>query len=159
VSIGLLDHELNAIAGAVVAPCVQLEWMGAIDSGAFRNGERCEVSPIDSLDQALVGTGFPTQRDVAPDNNFDAFFRVKRAAGAVRRCGSAAMDVCMVADGTYDAYWERKVHPWDLAAGAAIALAAGARVTALDGSRANLRVGHVLVSNGRIHEELLPLVR
>jgi myo-inositol-1(or 4)-monophosphatase len=76
----------------------------------------------------------------------------------VRRCGSAALDLCMVADGTYDAYWERALNAWDCAAGAAIVRAAGGRVTDLRGGPANLAVGHIVASNGHIHDELLGLL-
>jgi myo-inositol-1(or 4)-monophosphatase len=68
------------------------------------------------------------------------------------------MDCCFVADGTYEGYWERAVHAWDIAAGCSIALAAGARLTALDGGRADLTKGHIVLTNGRIHDELLKLV-
>lgn len=153
VSIGLMQRK-EPIAGAVVAPSLGVEWWGAHNGGAFRNGQTCHVSQTDKLDDALVGTGFPSDRSQSPANNFEAFERVKPAVRGVRRCGSAAIDVCLVADGTYDAYWERALCAWDLAGGTAIALAAGARVTALDGGPADLTRGHVLVSNGRLHDLL-----
>ena len=76
----------------------------------------------------------------------------------MRRCGSAAIDACLVADGTYDAFWERHLHAWDLTAGAAVVLAAGGRMTALDGGPPVLERGHVILSNGRIHDGLIPLI-
>jgi myo-inositol-1(or 4)-monophosphatase len=157
VSIGVVDGGMP-IAGAVVAPALQTTWMGWQGGGALRNGERCCVSPTPSVGDALIATGFPLDRSREPDNNFASFARVKRAARAVRRCGSAAIDCCLVADGTYDAYWERRLHIWDVAAGSAIALAAGGRLTALDGGPPNLERGHVLLSNGRVHDQLIPLV-
>lgn len=157
VSLGLLRAGVP-IAGAVVAPSLGIEWWGASSSEAFRNGQPCRVSSTETLREALVATGFPSDRSSAPANNFDAFFRVKRGVRGVRRCGSAAIDVCLVADGTYDAYWERALSAWDLAGGTAIAVAAGARLTALDGSPADLLRGHVLVSNGRLHDTLVELV-
>lgn len=157
VSIGLLDGP-RAVAGAVVAPSLHVEWHGASGARALRNGEPCNVSSEPELGRALVATGFPGDRTQAPANNFDAFTRVKRRVTGVRRCGSAAIDVCLVADGTYDAYWERKLSPWDIAAGVAIAQAAGARITALDGSDVDLSIGHLLVSNGQLHDELLAII-
>jgi myo-inositol-1(or 4)-monophosphatase len=76
-------------------------------------------------------------------------------ARAVRRCGSAALDLCMVADGTYDGFWERGLHAWDTFPASAILLAAGGTVTALDGGPMDHHAGSIVASNGRIHDELL----
>jgi myo-inositol-1(or 4)-monophosphatase len=129
----------------------------AIDGEARRNGERCAVSATASLERAMVATGFPPIRDRAPDNNFDAFMTVKRNAQAVRRCGSAAIDLCMVADGTYDAYWERRLHAWDVAAGSAIVRGAGGVITALDGGPPNYYTGNIVASNGLVHAPIVAL--
>jgi len=179
VSVGLMDDDLPA-AGAVVAPVLGLRWYGHVDPSAplrpaldaaqtpgsgrragvaLRNGAPCAVSHTTDLDDALIATGFPAIRDRAPQNNFDSFIAVKRAAQAVRRCGSAAIDLCMVADGTYDAYWERRLHAWDTAAGSAIVLGAGGSITALDGSAPDYHVGHVVASNGLLHRALLETLR
>lgn len=157
VSLGLVDRGIP-IAGAVVAPALGIEWWGASTVGAFRNNVLCQVSATQVLREALVATGFPSNRDRSPHNNFDAFMRTKRVVRGIRRCGSAAIDVCLVADGTYDAYWERALSAWDIAGGLAIALAAGAKLTALDGGPADVVRGHVLVSNGALHAELLEFV-
>ncbi|HTB73891.1 MAG TPA: inositol monophosphatase family protein, partial [Polyangiaceae bacterium] len=69
--------------------------------------------------------------------------------------GSAAIDLCLVADGTYDGYWEQKLKPWDMAAGAALVLAAGGRVTDYVGGRPDVMKGHVVATNGRIHDKLV----
>lgn len=153
VSIGLFVGR-EPVLGAVVAPALQIEWAGAIGLGATRNGEACGVSQVASLGDALLATGFPYDRRTSADNNFDTFVAIKKQAQAVRRCGSAAIDLCFVGDGTYDGYWERKLHPWDLAAGAAIVRAAGGRVTAFDGAEGELLQGHVIATNGRFHEAL-----
>jgi myo-inositol-1(or 4)-monophosphatase len=76
----------------------------------------------------------------------------------IRRCGSAALDLCLVADGTYDAYWERRLSAWDSAAGAALVLAAGGRVTNLLGGAYDLSVGYLLASNAGVHDGLLQLL-
>lgn len=175
VSVGLMDDDVP-VAGAVVAPALGLRWTGfrprepgprdaarapvstaAIDGEARRNGERCTVSATASLQRAMVATGFPPIRDRAPDNNFDAFMTVKRNAQAVRRCGSAAIDLCMVADGTYDAYWERRLHAWDVAAGSAIVRGAGGVITALDGGAPNYPTGNIVASNGLVHAAIVAL--
>lgn len=161
VSIGLMQDE-EPVVGAVVAPVLDLRYRAvrplAGEGEALRNDERCAVSPVGSLHRSLLGTGFPTSRDTAPDNNFGSFVEVKRAAQAVRRCGAAAIDLCFVADGTYEGYWERRVHAWDVCAGSALVLAAGGRVTALDGGAPRYHQGRIVASNGSIHEELLQAI-
>ncbi|MFO0586322.1 MAG: inositol monophosphatase family protein [Polyangiaceae bacterium] len=161
VSIGLMQDE-EPVAGAIVAPVLNLRYRAvrplAGEGEALRNDERCAVSPVASLARSLVGTGFPTNRDTAPDNNFGSFVEVKRAAQAVRRCGAAAIDLCFVADGTYEGYWERRVQTWDVCAGSALVLAAGGRVTAIDGGPPRYHQGRVLATNGKIHDELLQAI-
>ena len=158
VSIGMLWDGVP-LGGAVVAPAIATRLHGHAGSGGdggqvFRNGEPCGPSATASLGEALIATGFPPTRDTRPDNNFDSFMAVKRRCLAVRRCGAAAIDLCFVADGTYDAYWERRLKLWDLAAGAGLVLAGGGRITALDGSAPRYAAGHIAVSNGRFHEAL-----
>ena len=158
VSIGL-GIAGRPIAGAVVAPALATHWLGFAGGPALRNGEPCRVSASTELSQSLVATGFPSDRSQAESNNFAAFARVKPLVRGVRRCGSAAIDLCLVADGTYDAYWERRLNTWDVMAGSALVLAAGGRLSALDGTPPDLSVGHLLASNGPIHDQLSQLVR
>lgn len=158
VAVGLLDAAGPAV-GAVVAPVLDTTWSAHRGGAALRSGEPCRVSDTSSLAAALVATGFPPVRDRAPDNNFDSFMRVKRKAQAVRRCGSAAIDICFVGDGTYDGYWERRLHAWDAVAAAAVVLAAGGRITSLDGGPPDYHRGHIIVSNGLVHEALGRAVR
>jgi len=158
VSVGVMEGNVP-VAGAVVAPAIGVEWVGAVGGSARRNGEPIRVSATDDLERALIATGFPRRREHEPENNFPAFARVKKVCQGVRRCGAAAMDLCWVADGSYDAYWERGLHPWDLAAGAAIVLAAGGTLTHLSGGPLDLTDGHTLASNGKLHPSLVELVR
>jgi myo-inositol-1(or 4)-monophosphatase len=169
IAVGLMDGD-EPIAGAVVAPALGLRWSGwvgdpagstgrpARPGEARRNGQRCVVSQTATLGDALVATGFPPVRTLAPANNFHSFMSVKHVAQGVRRCGSAAIDLCMVADGTYDGYWERRLHIWDVAAGSALVLAARGRITALDGGPPDYHIGHIVVSNGLIHDALVEAV-
>lgn len=158
VSIGAMVRGVP-IAGAVVAPALNLVWVGSQGGRATRNGEPCQVSQTEQLDETLVATGFPTDRSREPDNNFLAWAKVKKCVRGVRRCGSAAIDLCFVADGTYDGYWERSLHAWDLVAGAAIVKCAGGQVTGLDGSHARLETGNIVATNGRMHQALIELLR
>ncbi len=160
VAVGLMEDD-RPIVGAVVAPILGVRWRGVAGQGrggSLRNGEPCAVSATTDLGHALLATGFPPNRDRAPDNNFDAFLAVKRAAQAVRRCGSAAIDLCMVADGTYDAYWERRLHAWDTTAASAIVLGAGGTITALDGGRPDYHIGHIVASNGLLHRAVVDVL-
>jgi myo-inositol-1(or 4)-monophosphatase len=157
VSIGLLIGT-RPLLGAVVAPALATEWTGGVGMHAKRSGDPCVVSQVTGFDDALLATGFPYDRRSSDDNNFDAFVAIKKRVQAVRRCGSAALDLCLVADGTYDGYWERKLKCWDLAAGAAIVHAAGGRVTTFDGDE-DVTSGHVVATNGRIHDALLAELR
>lgn len=160
VAVGLMSDD-EPVAGAVVAPALGLHWAGRRSKHArvaLRNGEPCAVSEAPTLDRSLLATGFPPQRDNAPENNFDAFMAVKRSCQAVRRCGSAAIDLCFVADGTYDGYWERRLHAWDTAAGSAIVLAAGGTITSLAGGTPDYHKGNIAVTNGHIHRALLDVI-
>jgi myo-inositol-1(or 4)-monophosphatase len=170
VAVGLMEDD-RPVAGAVVAPMIGVRWTGwvspprldgappSIPGAALRNGKPCAVSATAELRESLLATGFPPIRERAPENNFDSFMAVKRAAQAVRRCGSAAIDLAMVADGTYEGYWERSLHAWDMVAASAVVLAAGGMITSLDGTAPDFHAGYVAASNGRIHAELLAAIQ
>lgn len=162
VSIGLVAHDAQDASrpelGVVVAPSLHTEWTGIVGVGAWRSGDPCRVSEVGRFTEALLATGFPYDR-TQPENNFDAFVQIKKRCQAVRRCGSAALDLCLVADGTYDGYWERKLRPWDLAAGSAIVLAAGGVLSAFDGGPADVLAGEIVASNGPIHDSLVDELR
>ncbi len=163
VSVGLCTRN-EPILGAIVAPSLHTEWTGLVSpdaspharhkSVALRNGERCVVSDVAKFTDALLATGFPYDRKNNNDNNFDAFVAIKKQCQAVRRCGSAALDLALVADGTYDGYWERGLKPWDVAAGAAIVTAAGGRISIYDGSSFDVRRPEVVATNAKIHNAL-----
>jgi len=154
VSIGLVsDGSLEV--GVVTAPALGWTYVSARGQGTRRNGEPCRVSSVPVLDRALLATGFPYDRRTSPENNFRAFVELKRRSQGVRRCGSAALDLCLVADGTYDGYWERKLKPWDIAAGTLMVLEAGGQVTGFAGEAIDVRTGCLVASNGIVHRELL----
>ncbi len=126
VSLGL-QRRGRPIAGAVVAPALRLTWSGTA-SGSTRNGEAISVSSTAELSSALIATGFPSRSGASQaerDLRLAQYARLLASARDIRRCGSAAIDLCMVADGTYEAYWQRRLSPWDTTAGVAIILGAG----------------------------------
>ena len=144
--------------GVVSAPALGVSWASAQGFGATRNGERCHVSETRALDDALCATGFPYDRRTSDENNFREFTAFKLRTQGVRRCGSAAIDLALVADGTYDAYWEQKLKPWDLGAGALLVREAGGQVTDYDGTPADVRTGRLVATNGHVHAETLALL-
>lgn len=158
VSIGLYEAGVPTV-GAVVAPVLGLWWTCHRGGVALRAGEPCAVSETQSLGHALVATGFPPLRDREPDSNLGTFVDVMGHVQDVRRCGSAAIDLCLVADGSYDGFWERQLNPWDLCAGACVVLGAGGQLTSLDGGAADLTQGQLLATNGLIHQALLARLR
>ncbi len=155
VSIGLVQDDVP-LMGVIVAPALGLEWVGVVASKeATRSGVPCRPSANARFDESLLATGFPYDRSIKGENNFDAFVAIKQRCQAVRRCGSAALDLCLVADGTYEGYWEKGLRPWDVAAGSAIVMAAGGRVTDFDAGADYIGKRAVVATNGHIHEKLL----
>jgi myo-inositol-1(or 4)-monophosphatase len=122
--------------------------------GAYQNNRRIFVSATEKLLDSLVATGFPyTQQEL--DTIISRFSCVLRHAQGIRRLGSAELDLCYVAAGSFDAFWEEGLKPWDMAAGVAILKEAGGMVTSLDGSPFDLYRGDILASNTKVHHELL----
>ncbi|MEM9487813.1 MAG: inositol monophosphatase family protein [Myxococcota bacterium] len=146
-----LEKDGQSIAGAVYAPALSWQFYGCAGGGAFMNGERLAVSGIDSLERALLITGFPHDRASNPDNNFAEWEHMQRVAGDCRRLGSAALDLCMIARGWAEGYWERHLSPWDIAAGELLVREAGGMVTAIDGGPFSADSGQLIASNGAIH--------
>jgi myo-inositol-1(or 4)-monophosphatase len=137
-------------AAAVDAPLLGMRFAARRGGGTTLNGEPVRVSSTGSLTTALVCTGF---NPANYDRNGRYFAAMSRLAQGVRRDGSAALDLALVAAGRYDAFWEWDLKPWDVAAGALLIAEAGGRVTAIDGSPLDLATGSIAASNGRVHGE------
>jgi myo-inositol-1(or 4)-monophosphatase len=158
VSLGL-SHRGELVAGVVTAPALAFSVWARQGGGAFSNGAPARVSSTDRLEAALVATGFPYDRRTATDDNTREYVAfVKRALG-LRRCGAAAVDLALVARGVYDGYFEPRLHPWDVAAGAVIVAEAGGRISDYDGAPMDPERGWIAASNGRIHSQMLSLIR
>jgi myo-inositol-1(or 4)-monophosphatase len=158
VSIALEDAAGLAV-GVVVAPALGWRFWAARGEGAWTgpadSPERLAVSTVAELDQAMLVTGFPYDRATHPVNNFAEWEHFQRVAGACRRLGCASLDLCMVARGWIDGYWERRLSAWDLAAGALIVVEAGGRVTDTRGGGFDPHSGEVVASGGGIHDALI----
>jgi myo-inositol-1(or 4)-monophosphatase len=141
------------LAGVVVAPLLGWEFAGARGEGATLNGEPMRVSAVDRLSQAMLVTGFPY--DVGTSGaNLDEWSHLSRRAAALRRLGSAAIDLACVARGWFDGHWERKLNAWDVAAGVVLIEEAGGRVSSYAGGPLDVDGGEIVASNGLIHAEL-----
>jgi myo-inositol-1(or 4)-monophosphatase len=127
--------------------------------GAWVNGRPLRVSATEGLADAMIGTGFPHGARRRADAMVDLLAECAVRVRAIRRLGSAALDLCYVAAGRMDGFWDKNLQAWDTAAGALIVTEAGGCVTALDGGPFSSYSGEVLASNGRVHPALLHLTR
>jgi myo-inositol-1(or 4)-monophosphatase len=128
-------------------------------AGAQLNGAPLTVSGTSALIDALIVTGFPYNVHQETGDLVALFGAFLSRARAVRRLGSAALDLCYVAAGRVDAFWEQHLKPWDVSAGALIAEEAGGRVTGMDGSLFDPAAAHLVASNGRVHDAMLTVIR
>ena len=150
-----LERAGELLVGLVDAPALGERWHAARGHGAWCNGEAISVSPIERLSSALMATGFPYDRRERPDFYLRPFKAFMMRTHGIRRNGSAAIDLCNVATGRFDGFWEFDLHPWDIAAGMLIIEEAGGRLSDFSGAPITIETKEILASNGRIHEEML----
>jgi myo-inositol-1(or 4)-monophosphatase len=153
VSIGVV-HRGRPCAGIVHAPRLGETFCAVVGHGAQLNGASMKVSTTDDLADALLATGFAYRIEKLARNNLDHFQHLIRVARAVRRCGSAALDMAYVAAGRFDGFWELHLSPWDVAAGAALVMEAGGIVSDFDGGDDWLFGGSIVAANARLHHDL-----
>ena len=158
VSIGV-EREGQRHIGVVYDPLLDELYRASRGGGAWLGDRRIQVSQEERLDHALVATGFAYDVHKSAEDNFENFGRVLKAARAIRRDGSAALDLCYVAAGRLDAYWEFKLHAWDVAAGILLVDEAGGRSTDVEGNVAPGSGREIVCSNGLLHDEILALLR
>ena len=153
VSLGL-EHKDARVAAVVFDPTRDEMFTAQKGGGAFLNGQPIRVSAVSDLGECLVATGFPSHKRHKNPNIF-FYHQITLKTHGVRRAGSAALDLCNVASGRFDGFWEFNLNPWDTAAGVLILEEAGGRVTRFDGQPFRIDSRETLASNGRVHEALL----
>ncbi|XP_068657281.1 phosphatase IMPL1, chloroplastic [Aristolochia californica] len=160
VSVGVLFRGKPAAASVVEFVGGPMCWntrtfSASAGGGAFCNGQRMHVSQTEQVERSLLVTGFGYEHDDAWATNIDLFKEFTDISRGVRRLGAAAVDMCHVALGIVEAYWEYRLKPWDMAAGVLMVEEAGGAVTCMDGGKFCVFDRSVLVSNGRLHGQLL----
>ncbi len=142
------------MAGVVYNPIDDELFHATRGRGAFKNGNRIQVSTVKSLNLALLSTGWPYDKSqIMP-----ALKKISLAlvhAQEIRTFGSSSLSLCYLSEGVFEGFWEWNLQPWDLAAGVLIALEAGGKITALSGEPFQLNKGAIVASNGHVHAEML----
>jgi myo-inositol-1(or 4)-monophosphatase len=154
-----LELDGQPIVGAIYDPSRRELFTAERGQGSFVNGVRLKASATGALGDALLVTGFPYDMHVRGPELVELFGLFLHRARAVRRLGSAALDLCYVAAGRFDGFWEQHLKPWDVAAGALVVTEAGGRVTGMDGGTFDARAGHLVASNGLVHDAILDVIR
>jgi myo-inositol-1(or 4)-monophosphatase len=157
VSIGL-EKEGEMIMGAVYNPIMNEFYFAEKDMGATLNNQKIEVSKKTAVIKSCLVTGFPYTYLDAPNGPIQVFEKLIRRGVPVRRLGSAAIDLCWVAAGRFDGFYEHNLQAWDSAAGFLIVEEAGGKVTDFNGKAYSPYQPHLVATNGKIHDELLDIV-
>lgn len=153
VSVGL-EYKGRCAVGVVYDPERDELFSAGRSLGASLNGKKITVSSTSKLDSALLATGFAYDVRTARRNNLGLFARMVKNAQAVRRLGSAALDVCWTACGRFDGFWELGLHPWDTAAALVILEEAGGKVTRMNGQPYSIYKSDILASNSLLHQQM-----
>ncbi|MDH4083956.1 MAG: inositol monophosphatase [Nitrospira sp.] len=157
VSIGL-EYNGRCILGVIYDPSRDELFTAIEQGGAQLNGRPIHVSETTTLDSSLLVTGFAYDIRETPRNNLDHFCKFALKAQGLRRTGSAALDLCYVAAGRFDGFWEVRLNPWDMAAGSVIVREAAGRLTDFSGKDLSIYGQELVASNGHIHEAMLTVL-
>jgi myo-inositol-1(or 4)-monophosphatase len=153
-----LERDGERVLGVVYDPTRRELFSAERGGGAFLNGQRLHVSETRTLINAMLCTGFPYDVHGSRDEIVGLFGEFVGRARAVRRLGSAALDLCYVAAGRFDGFWEQRLHPWDTCAAALIIEESGGRVSRFDGGPFQSRDDNLVATNGLLHEDLLAVI-
>jgi myo-inositol-1(or 4)-monophosphatase len=153
-----LEIDGRSAVAAIYDPTRRELFTAERGMGARVNGDPLQVSGTTTLIDALLVTGFPYDVHRGAGDLVDLFGEFLARARAVRRLGSAALDLCYVAAGRLDGFWEQHLKPWDVAAGALILEEAGGRITGIDGTPFDAAAGHLVASNGALHDHMVAVI-
>lgn len=154
-----LTHRDEIVLGTVLNPVDGELYTALRGQGAHLNNRRIRVSAVRAVSESLLVTGFPYHLDEVYEPIMARYGSCLRACQAVRRLGSAALDLCYVACGRFEGFWEQNLKPWDTAAGALIAAEAGGTVTSFANQPFKLDDQEILVTNGHIQDEMIELLK
>ncbi|MFQ5482561.1 MAG: inositol monophosphatase family protein, partial [Nitrospinaceae bacterium] len=154
-----LQHADQIELGVIYNPSLDELFVAERGKGATLNGQPLRISSIDSLKRSLLVTGFAYNVNRSRHNNLDHFANFSVECEAVRRPGSAALDMCYVACGRFEGFWELFLHPWDYAAGWLLVTEAGGRVTRFDGAPFRMGDQEILVTNGLVHDQMIDVLK
>ena len=155
VSIGLVKKNIGTICAVVYNPAADKCFYAEHKKGAYLNKKVIKCTSSNTLSNSLLATGFPYLHDDRYDLSFEIFKEFYDRTRGVRRLGAASLDLCFVAMGRFDGYYEYELKAWDICAGSLIAIEAGAKVTDWDNSKLPIDGSRILATNGLIHDEMV----
>jgi myo-inositol-1(or 4)-monophosphatase len=161
-----LEKEGEIILGVVYNPNLDELFVGEKGKGAYlykgrgssQSKRKISVSHTHQLGKGLLATGFTYDIRTSKNNNLNHFANFYKKCQAVRRMGAAALDLCYVAMGRFDGFWELKLSPWDMAAGSLLITEAGGKVTDFSGGPFNIYLKEILATNGKIHQQMIDVL-
>ncbi len=157
ISIGL-EYKGKIIVGVIFDPERDEMFSAFHGGGAKLNNKKITVSGETKLERSLLATGFPYDIGSSREDNLKQFRRFAKRARGIRRAGSAALDLCYLACGRFDGFWELKLHPWDTAAGMVMVKEAGGRVTDFKGNKYSIFDKYILATNAKIHRQMMEVL-
>lgn len=153
-----LEKDGDVILGVVYNPMLDELFTSEKGGGAYLNDKKIQVSKVKDLNTSLLATGFPYDIRTSSNNNISHFSNFAVRVQAIRRAGSAALDLCYLACGRFDGFWELKLKPWDIAAAGLIIKEAGGVLSDFKGKPFSIHFPETLASNGLIHKEMLEVL-
>jgi myo-inositol-1(or 4)-monophosphatase len=154
-----LEKEGKVILGVVYNPLLEELFTVEAGKGSFLNRRRIHVSSTRDLSKSFLATGFPYDIRESKITNLDHFANFAIRSLAIRRAGSAALDLCYLAMGRFDGFWELKLSPWDTAAGTLLVEEAGGKVSDFNGKKYSIYSKHLLATNGKIHQQMIKVLK
>jgi len=153
-----LENEGTIVLGVIYDPMREDMFVAIRGEGAYLNDKKLKVSSVNNLSRSLLATGFPYDIRDSKENNLDYFNAMAINVQAIRRAGSAALDLAYLAAGRFDGFWELKLKPWDTAAGCLLVTEAGGVISDIAGSKWHLQSPNLMASNALIHEQMIKVL-